>query len=376
MTVRGSEIVTGLFVVAALGVFVFLAIGAAEGKGNVPCVAYFDDSIGQLGVGQAVSVKGLSVGEIKALFPVISGNTTHIRVEFDITVEMAEQLTDTTRAEVVSVSMLGGHSLQLVLDATGGKLLMDEKEGLYVIENSRTKGPFNAFAMLEQFGKDLEPIIGNVDLMVASLQTELLNKESLGRIRNMIENLNEAVEDLAGSVPDLREQLLGPDGTINGVNRLIQNADELVSDVRGDVLPDLKNQLTASLNSVDVLLAEATGLVAENRPGIKKLLDTTTVTMETAQGTLKSVESDVSKVTANANLTLTDVRGVLNSPDLHGTLYELHRATQEIKLLVMSLRADPSQVLFGGTGVISPAYPADVNRTRSRTEIRAPRYGY
>ena len=371
MTVRGSEIVTGLFVVAALAVFVYLAIAAGAGQARVPCVANFSDSIGQLSVGQVVSIKGLPVGKVTSLSPIISPDATLIRVEFEINTDIADLLTDTTEAKVISVSMLGGNILELVLNSTGGKAR--EENGFYVIEHS--EGPFDMFGMLEDFGGKIDPIIKNVDTMVAGLNREVLDPESLGRLHNMIKNLNEGVETLAQAMPNLEDQLLGPDGSINRINRMLDETFGLVSDVRGSVIPDLKQRLELSLSNLDTLLGETTGLVAENRPAIKGLLKTTNDVVAGVGADVSKVETTIAGVGDDLNATLTDARGVLNSPDLHGALYELRKALQEVKLLSMSLRADPSQLVFGGSGVVQPASPADVNRTRSRTEIRAPRYG-
>lgn len=372
MTVRGSEIVTGLFVVAAIAVFVYLAIGASAGQGTVSCVAEFSESIGQLGVGQSVTIMGLPVGKIKSLSTVVSENDTRIRVEFQITEEIAEKLTDQTLAKITSVSIMGGNVLELVLNPSGGAAR--QEDGFYVIE--RSEGPFNMFGMLEDLGSTIDPIIANVDKMVAGLNDKVLDSESLGRVNNMIKNLDESMEIFAQAMPDLQDQLLGPDGSVNRLNRMLDETTGLVTDVRGTVIPDLKRQLEATLANVDTLLAETTGLVAENRPGLKSLVATTTATVEGVGKDVSKVEGTIAGVGDTVNATLADAQGVLNSPDLHASLYELRRTLQEAKLLMMSLRADPSQVVFGGSGVIQPAVPADINRTRTRTEIRAARYGY
>ena len=374
MTVRGSEIVTGLFVIAAIAVFVYLAIGASAGQGTVPCVAVFDESIGQLNVGQSVTVKGFSVGKISNLSTVPGPGETSIRVDFEITEEIAEQLTDQTLAKITSVSIMGGNVLELVLNPAGTRLVADEAEGPYIIQH--TEGPFNMFGMFEKLGGKIDPIIEDVGRIVAGLQENVFDPESLGRIHNMLKNLNESVEMLAQTMPDMRDQLLGPDGTVNRLNHMLDEGTGLITDFRGTVVPDLKRQIDSTLAKVDTLLSETTGLIAENRPGVKNLIGSTTTVVEGIGCDVSKVEGNVAKVGDSLNETLSDAQGVLNSPDLHASLFELRRTLQEAKLLLMSLRADASQVFWGGSGVIQPASGINNNRTRSKTEIKSPRYGY
>ena len=74
---------------------------------------------------------------------------------------------------------------------------------------------------------------------------------------------------------------------------------------------------------------------------------------------------------------LVKVDGLVTNEDLVGALYELRLTLQETKLLMNSLRSDPSQIIFGGPGdsiLLRPREQKD--ETGERAAGRAKPYDY
>ena len=64
---------------------------------------------------------------------------------------------------------------------------------------------------------------------------------------------------------------------------------------------------------------------------------------------------------------------LLNAKELYATLYEARRLMQEMQLLVISLRADPSQIVWGGPGADEEAEKAK-DKTSQRNGGRGAPY--
>jgi hypothetical protein len=365
---------TGIFVIVGLVVLGFLALAPLErtwGINRTGFVALFGD-VGLLEKNSPVTVGGKEVGRVKSLENFTERGEIRVRVEFDVDGEIARQLKRGTRVRVAQASFLGNKYVQIEPQLVGEDLPKDDR-GFYVVEAVPGE---DLFRTVDELKDMLAGVAERAGKLLDRITYDVLSDENVAKIMGTVENADGLVSDTRVVIRDLGTRVNGEDGTLAKADALVADLRGLVADLKADI-EEMKDGALQTLARADVLLENTDGAVVDMRatlseslqPRLERLLDD-------ADRLVVSTEQNLADVSANANRTLVDADAVLRSQDLFGALYELRTTLREARLLLVSLRADPSQVLFGGPGAAEPSSPKDINDTEQRLSGRPKRYGY
>lgn len=369
MAVRKSEVVTGTFMLAALTVLVFLAFKSVKDlmEPGTRFIARFDD-VGLLENDSPVSVSGYIVGRVKAVTPKTDPRPC-IEVEFDVIPDVAKRLRGGTKITVAQASLLGGKflSIEAVFDETKPAIVASGAEP-YLIETGKSAG--DMFKTIDEVKTMLAPLLQEATAVLTKIDM-FLSADRMNELGETVENANGLLVDIRADLRKLDEKVLSNNGVLDNVNKILVEwqgfRGELESTIRG-----LEVRLDSTKLKIDGLLDEAKTDLSTLTKGLedpeddqrpieerRSLLAKLRVTLDRANGTMKKLDEqlltqkffdDTKDTIANAKELTASANRVVANPDLTATFYEARLALQELKLLLNSLRADPSQVLFGGPG--------------------------
>ncbi|MCA9319774.1 MAG: MCE family protein [Planctomycetes bacterium] len=377
--VRKSELVTGIFVLVGLLVGGALAIipfnNFFSDSGKVQFVAYFDD-VKLLQPKAQVAINGQPVGIVQSLEVVeLDGaipKESRIRVVFDVEDDVAKMLTKGTKTKIDSESMLGAKFVKILPDLTGVPL---PKEGdLVLVETMPYADMFTTFDSLSE---GIKPVFAGLQDTLSRLNNQILEPTKTQKIWDTVDSAKAMIDNLDARLAILTSQLTDADGLVPTAKLAIDDARSLLAKLESEI-EILRKEAVATMGDARKALDNVDGGISELRestlPKLDELLDETKTTVkgtgDKAQDTLRNVDGTLAK----ADTTLESATGLLTNPDLEATLWELRRTMQEMRLLVLTLKADPSQVIWGGSGEIHEAAPAATDKTASAISGRPGRY--
>lgn len=369
---RKSVIVTILFIVFAGSIFGWLW---TEGPGKVQgasekktLVAYFDN-VALLVPKAKVAVAGIVVGQVEAMETVPDRAPKLVKVTFTVDVKIADQMKSETLAAISQESFLGAKFLDLKPSTLGDDLRVEGGYG--VVETEDYSDLFTTFASLS--GK-VDPILSEAELLLRRLRVDVLSDSNLERITSLLQNADTLVIDADKLVVETSASLNGEGGTF-------QRLDDLVTDLQG-TLAQARGNLQTLADKASTALDSADGLMVTANSSVKDITSTVTNDVGPAatqllndtDNVVNSLPPKLDSTFGKLDRALVSADDLLNARELYATLYETRRLMQELQLLVISLRADPSQIVFGGPGASAEAESAG-DDTQQRTGGRGAPYG-
>ena len=359
---RKSVVVTILFIAFAGSIFALMLmqgpLKAVGEEDKTKFVAFFDN-VALLEKKAKVAVAGNVIGQVLELEqvrrPVVdeTGQTKdvpRIRVTFEINSSIADWLGDETLAVVGQESFLGAKYLELKATPEGDAL--ETFEGMKVV---RTKKYSDLFTTAAGLTDQLTPLIDSAKALLDNLNNNVLSPANVDQISALLSNANVAVQDADSLVNNVNDQLTGQNG-------VLENANTPVTDLQGTVdqlernLQTISDKLVGTLENVDGVLAQAnTTLVTVTDDVHTKVVPSATDLMNNANDLVVGLGPKVDGSFKKLDTALDSANDLLNARELYATLYEARRLMQEMQLLVISLRADPSQLVFGGKGAEAEA---------------------
>jgi ABC-type transporter Mla subunit MlaD len=381
MAIRKSELVTGTFMLAALAVLIFLAFKPLRElfSQEETFVVHFSD-VGLLEKDATVAVGGLQVGRVRSLRPdskVIDGKTVvYVEVVFDVKHEVAAKLRRGTIAKIMQASFLGNKYIALEPNFEGEPLAKDPSNRTILAGQPYA----DLFAMLNDLKARAEPLFDKAARLLEKVDQGLLSEANLQRVADLLDNSNGLVTDFRGTVRLAQERVLGNEqdpGLIGVAQALLDDGRTFLGDMKIEI-KDLKGRAEETIAKTNKLLDDTDAAIlnldatlqSEWKGRINGLLDETRALAQKANGHIDPLMAKLTDV-------LDSGRDLLRNPDLYAALYELRGTLVETKLLMNSLRADPSQIVFGGPGaaqLLAPAGPRD--ESKERASGRAKPYDY
>lgn len=288
-----------------------------------------------LEIGAAVRIEGVKVGEVVAARPRSPEERRRAHPEralaLTIALDRGIQLTKASRAVVRSDGLLGARYVDLRLGAPGGEPLPEGAPLLGVlggIDSFLEKGHVLA-AALGRLATDLEALLapaGGPGSLPALLRT--LDRLS-GDARATLGRLDQVLAQADGLLAEGR-------GAVTGFETLVRGPDAR--------LPALLDASRRLVGRTEATVGDLRQLVGETRPKLMKLLDELDAAVAgTRDAVARTGERADEALTAGRDLVLRNDRNIFL------LLHNLRVAAEELKLLAARLRADPSQLLFGGS---------------------------
>lgn len=355
-----SELVTGLFVVVAIGVGVFLVLANQRDFGtSTECVAYFDN-VALLEKGAQVAVNGHAVGEVTTITNisrVLPGDevpTLQVEVVFTVADETMEVLRQGSQAQIDQASFLGSKFLKIIPSTAGEELPRDFGGRA----EFGTKAFFDMFGALAELKDKVDGLIQPAQKLLVDLDEKVVAFD-MDKVNQLVSDADSAVikastllDDADTLVKDTAQKVNGPGGLFDDLGKLLDDTDTLVNGLRAD-LDEIKARGFQTLDNVDEVLATSNTTVANlDRRLQEKTLTELEKTLADSQALMRSVDQKLQTLTSAGTQTLANADNLLTDRNLRLTMVEARDALRELKLLMLSLRANPAQVIFGGPGEV------------------------
>ncbi len=374
--IRQSEVVTGIFILVGLLILFSVAIVPLErtvfAANNVVFVAKFQD-VALLEEKARVTVNGLQVGTVQTIEirASVEGDDTGggVLVVFDMEPHIAEKLRVGTRAEIKQESLLGSKYLRVVPNTQGDPLPKDGDGRLIVVGE-----PYgDMFTMLDELREQIKPLIANTNTMIENINQRVLAQEKMDELWGLVADTRTTVNNVNDTIHQLRDRVLQEDGIIDRGEKLLGTGNDVLTHMN-ESLARLETKLTDTLKNADSLMGNTDGAVTDVRSTLSEMRPKISKFLDTANSTVSRLETKTMESMGKLDDLLDGTNDLVRNPDLLAALYELRRTLRESRLLVMSLRADPSQVIFGGPGEVKAAAPPVKDLTPFVIQGRPQRY--
>lgn len=173
----------------------------------------------------------------------------------------------------------------------------------------------------------------------------------LGGVDGLLSGADRLAESL--TVLSLRlNRLIDPDGGRGTVADLLTRATGLTDRASGfiDSIEETRRQIDASIKDARQTFGSANRLINDVAPEVRELISQLRSVSEDAKGGVGALRQSIEDLSSEARGTLKRVDDLLvrNDRNIFLALHHLRVAAEELKLAVARVRADPSQVLFGG----------------------------
>jgi ABC-type transporter Mla subunit MlaD len=374
---RRSEIVSGLlFILLSILVFIWFFLKArgvpipfVENAG-VECEAVFWD-VGPLDEAAKVTAGGHRIGTVTGISgkdvvitpeeidsigesrPAgLQAGREHrvIRVTFKIT-DPTVRLGEDATVSVLQDGFIGSFFVSVdpgTWDpAHPPPLVGDRKERPIRIKPARVE-------TLKDLIPALKPIVNRVDSILVRIDRDLLKPlldgktEAIGKI---VPELQAALSDVHSGVNEARKLLdaSNEQSPVRHFNKLMDDTNASVTDVKNkitaEVLEPLKLAIEdgkAAAKAAKTTLENASQVLDENRPNIKKMLDSLRSESEALKGRLDDVQTKLGKFLDSA-----DALASLQQSDVAVVMETLRNTTWELEQLIRKVRANPAVVIWG-----------------------------
>lgn len=309
-----DEIVTGVFVLLGIAVIVIGAVWLSESRwrGDYREVTAFFDNVGQLRVGNTVTLRGVEVGTVESIDVREGGVLVRFRVESDV------PLPEDPVVSLHPVSMFGGWSAAIRPGSRYPELARDAP--------ARPEGALpgvtsSDFADLSDFAGE---IAGNLERLTDRLEVAF-NEETAEDLARAVGNFEEAsrelvtmlgrqreafgqfAEDMESSGRNIRQVAAALDSTVSRLESATEEG-EL------EAIFDNASEAASSLNRLSRRLEETT--VDVDRTVTRA--DTVLVTAEAILGGVERGEGSLGRLATDPRLyedlsaTLTELRALLD----------------------------------------------------------------
>ena len=377
---RRSEIVSGLFVLAALLLFLVLVfrIGGIDagrwfGRLGVPGRVILDD-VKTLAVGAKVVVGGREVGAVTGMEFVdaaadaaAGSRSIGIGVDFELHDPNLRVDWSTAAVELVQDGFLGRHHLRLDpgrWTAAAAPATLAESaarsaagDGIERQQVQRRGGD-----ALERLLSSLPPVLDRVEQILRKIDERVLSDENIDRIGRAFADLEETVAQLRGAFEDdsqdgLRARVLGP------LHEILVGARDAVAAARAHLVEQTLPRADSLLEEGSAALRDVRGEAARLGEAVGRLAPRADAALAALERALRAAEEQVQSVGGEARGLLGAGRGLVqeNRAEVAESLRRLRRTMWEAELLVRKLRANPSYLLFGDDEIDYRVEPRDAS---------------
>jgi ABC-type transporter Mla subunit MlaD len=200
-----------------------------------------------------------------------------------------------------------------------------------------------SLAGIDSFLTRASALSERLDVLLARLGNLVAADGSPGSLPTLVEKVTSLVERTGTLLSGLDETRRNLDGGIADTRGIVRSADKILSDNAGP-LRELVAELAGLPEELTRTLDEYRQLAGGNKEGVSNLVAAT-------HDTMNALRTTVDDVGAAGRQTLQRLDDLLvrNDRNLFLTLHNLRVAAEELKLAMARLRADPSQLLFGGS---------------------------
>ncbi len=390
-----SEIVSGVFVTAAIVVFALFSFRVTEfdltklyGPKPVLYAAEFSDVKG-LSQGAGVSVAGLEVGEVTRLeisqaplsendaqrlietfgdvaYSTIAAGMTRqvVRVEFHIRHSELRIDASTATVRIAQDGFFGDNYISL--DAG----YWEEGSPIEPTDQPIAIRALDSAGMVELFTQ-LQPVIRKLNSMMAKVDHRLLTSRNLDRIADTISGLDEAIADVRSffdkeNTDGMHQMLVDP------ANKVLENADETLTTLRESYVNEIEDRVktifdegSAALASAQEVTQAVEDLIADNRANIDSFV-------AQLNDTATDLDGYLAQLTAEAQEALKLGSGMLaeNRPEVAETIRRLRRTMWQAEMAMRKIRANPAFLLFGDSESILEESSLDETGNRTTGRVR------
>ncbi len=375
MGIRKSEFVTGLFILAALLTLAFVGVTPflkSKGAGRVRVVADFDQ-VALLKDKAQVAVRGIRVGIVESRRTVVVDGEIVVRVTMEIDADFIEKCCEGTRARIQQESFLGDKFVDLVPSFSGSPLKADD--GVYLIEGEPYADWTTMLSSLGQKLGGIDHLIAHADELLVNANTNFLSSENATNFSTILREATDLMDDAKEAMAKLNDSLDGPDGLLTNGRITVKNTADLTGALKDDY-PMIRDRLLNTVAKMDKLLDDGNArinrigeIIEEANPKLQGIL-------KTADDRLPKTLNYLDDALKQLDTTLEGADQLVRNRDLIAAFYDLRVTLQEMSMTLRSLRADPSQIIFGGPGEAQKALPDPRNKLKDRKDGRPSRYGY
>ena len=385
MSYTRSEIISGVFVIAAILLFVLFAFEVtpfdptrAFRTATLTCETTLEDASG-IAPGTPVLVAGHEVGEVKQVTlirrtvgdeaasasasdePIEPGTQRQAaRVRFALTDETLRLDPDTATVRPARSGLLGRQFLALDPGRWRGERAPIAEAALQppvAIRSHERPGMRETIARLQ-------PVIGRVTSIARKIDQRVLAQ------RNM-RHVSEFLRDMRVSIGRVRTLLGEGEGSLD--QKLLAPLRTVLSDASNSIRQLRRRLMERTLPRAEKLMQDGSAfakqarqvadradtLVANNEPRVKRLI-------EQATATARRLEKDLARVADDAERLLEhgDAMLVENRAEIAETIRRGRRALWQAEMGLRKIRADPSLLFFGDDERLLGASPYDTGWMR------------
>jgi ABC-type transporter Mla subunit MlaD len=376
---RRAEIVSGVFIVASVLVFALFAfkvkgtpIYLLEDPG-VLCEADFPD-VGSLDSAAPVKLSGHRIGTVTKKLPIevafskadldeeknrreklpegwAEGRVRHLlRVQFKITDSTLRLGPDATAA-VVQEGFIGTWYIAVdpgTWDAANPPKPVGERQDRPI--RLRSRRPESLMDLVPA----VKPLLSRVDSILTRIDKDLLTpllEGKEGDLKKIVPDIAAAVADAGKGVKQLQLLLdpATPDSPVKRANKLLDDADaavlELKKQLTTDVLPALQAAVAdgkLALAAAKKTMEDASSVLDESKPRIKALLDNLRDESARLDGRLTDIQKRLGKLLDDA-----DHLATLRQDQLADMMESFKNAAWELELAARKVRSNPAVLIFG-----------------------------
>ncbi len=394
---KKNEIVSGVFILLAVGVFALFAFqvggfklpGAFQRRATL-CSTFFSD-VKTLEVGQKVTVGGQRVGKVVGIriagpeegdlarflgsFPgtleAEERGKQVLRVDFEVWDDQKLRIDSASgRIQLATDGFLGTHFLKLdpgILGAAGQALEELGRAGPVLIGTHRS-------TELGDLTSDAAAMLVEAKSILKKVDQRMLSAKNLDRFDSILVRIDEALVE----VPKIATQIRNltdpahPDGlharVLNPVQSLLTTSEAAVSRLSKEVLEVTLPKSHALIDSATAAVQEAHRGVEDMRraiadvqaklavmdPKVNAILDNLAVTTGNLETRLDAMQGQLIATLAQAEGLIADAR-----PEVAETLQTLRRAMWELEIAMRKLRANPATLIWGDKEPVLNVAPTD-----------------
>ncbi|MCX5922846.1 MAG: MlaD family protein [Candidatus Dependentiae bacterium] len=253
-----TETVVGIFVLAALGVFIYMGfeIGAFRfDKGNYNQYVIFFKDISGLSRKADVKIAGVKVGWVEDITLHADGD---VQAEAKVMVLKEFSLYSDSYAIVRQQGLLGPNYLEI---NTGDPLLrkLDGGETL----SKPSKSPVSIDELLQQFKK----IASNVEDVTEAVQAAIGGEDGKAQMRVLFDNINKTAERMASFSDVLDRTITRNEDNLDDILALGKDLRRLAEKLEEDIFPAFKDTLEHISSAGEAIEGASVGA----RDGLKSL---------------------------------------------------------------------------------------------------------
>jgi paraquat-inducible protein B len=359
MARRANPSLIGAFVIGAvtLGVLLVVSLGSRSLFAQTRhFVVVFKSSLYGLSVGAPVALRGVTIGQVKAISPVIivsKGQPTG--VDILVTIEISSGQFRTTEGSPAAFQEMSDAELAKVFDKEGVRAQLAIQSfvtgQLYVNLDFYPESPANVADVATPY-----PQIGTIQTGLEKLgkTIETLPLDQLAvKAMSVLEGLEKTINS-----PEIPEILSSLDATAENAQKITAKLDASLSSLVAQV-SSAAEAATGAMNQAKTTLALDSGVPSEVASNLIATLDQARKTIDLKQGPAAELVARLNRVADTAEQTLVEARGAMaeakdmlndrstTRQDLEQMLTEFAGAARSIRSLANYLDRHPEALIRG-----------------------------